>query len=136
MGRKERMDIRVSSVGVGFSMLLGILISFHVWASAVLTEKELQKIIQEIENAARRQDIQGILQHISPEVRIVAKKRRNDGIKTITMDYESYRASLKNRWNGIEKYIYRVEKWDVKISANQKEATVSGIIYERYDMKG
>lgn len=120
----------------GYALLLTFFVNSYAKADAALTQRSLEKMIQELESAASKKDIEGVLKHLSPEVRITGTVRRAGETKTIAMDYETYKASLKQRWATPMTYTYKREKWDAKFSADQKNATVNSVIYESYVING
>lgn len=104
-------------------------------AAEVLTRPILDKVVQETDHAIAKRDVLGLLKYISPDVRITAKVRTSAGDQTLPMDYETYKTVLTNLWKVAKEYSYKREKLDVKISPDQKEATLVSVIRESYTIE-
>lgn len=117
-------------------VLVGMFISFDVCADEILTKQILQKMVQEVEKASVSRDVNVVLKYIAPEVRIVTKVKTPSGEQTVPMDYETYKTALVQTWSAAKEYHYKREKLDIKISPDQKEATITAVVRESYVMDG
>lgn len=118
------------------SGLCGLILSFDVAAEPVLTQQRVQTMVERMEQAVARRDVDGVLKDVSPDVRITVTIKTPQGPQTIPMTYDTYKSALMQGWASAQKYDYRREKMDIQIAPHQKEATVTAVVRETVVMNG
>lgn len=128
------MGTRISVV---LTVSLGLFIVVAATAGNTLTKQELQKMVRDMDAATAKRDVNGVLQFISPEVRMVTKINGPSGaVQSIAMTYQDYKTALIHFWNAVTEYTYTRDSLNIEISSDQKEATLSAVFRESYAMSG
>lgn len=119
-----------------FLATLGLVTGTAAYGGDTLTQQSVKAMARDIELAAARRDVAGVLRYVAPEVKVTAKVIGPSGEEVVTMGYDAYKDMLPQLWLIASHYTYKQEALDIKLSADKSEATISALVRESYVISG
>lgn len=98
---------------------------------AIITERDIKAVLDEVENATVNRDVEGIVKYLAPFVVISLSMQTPDGLKSVQFSRDAYRKELEKNYLQTVKHEYRRENTVIKIRDDGKEAAVEADIRER-----
>nr|WP_298167208.1 hypothetical protein [uncultured Pseudomonas sp.] len=100
-----------------------------------LTEENIGAMYAQMVAAAQDKDVEGVLEHMSDEVRIRIQAPSAMG-GDMEMDKRQYRELLTQGWDGVDEYRLDVEIQQIDIAADGQSASVRDLTRETLRIQG
>lgn len=104
-------------------------------AADALTEQNIRAMYGELIAAAAAKDIEGVLSHMSEDVRISIETPSEMG-GNMEMDRRQYRDLLTQGWDGVEDYRLEADIHSIEIAADGQTAKVVDLTTESMHIQG
>ena len=100
-----------------------------------ITESQIRKILADMQTAATKQDVDGIMKYMAPTIAITMTIQTANGSETLTLTREQYRQYLQQGFEMIQGSRTKVSNLKVKVASNRKAATATYILTEETTLK-
>jgi len=115
--------------------LIFLLVPFSLSAETFLSKSSVSKLMQNVNNSARSMDVEKVSSYFTEDVSIILEMPKNMG-GTQKLNKEQYKKNLREGFAIATKYTYDIKDIEIKISKDNKSATVTDLVYETVEING
>ncbi len=115
--------------------IIFVLVSYGINADARITEGDVLKMINEMEQAVISQDADKLMSNFSKDAKITLDMPTNMGGK-MELDVNKFKLMLKESWAMPAKFTYEVKDVQISVDPDGLHATASDITIETIEMNG
>lgn len=116
-------------------LILLCFLPFTSLAEELITEKLIENLISNIEEAAKRQDVEQLITYFVKDAKVTFEFSGSQGGK-MELGLLGYKEHLKQGWSMPMKFSYQVDDIAISISENGKSAEVTDLVTETITMDG
>jgi len=116
-------------------LILLCFLPFASFAEELITEKSIENLISNMEEAAKRQDVEQLITHFAKDTKVTFEFSGSQGGK-MELGLLSYKEHLKQGWSMPMKFSYQVDDISISIADDGKSAEVTDVVTETITMDG
>jgi ketosteroid isomerase-like protein len=116
-------------------LLLLFLVSYNLSAETLLNKASVSKLIENVQAAAGVRDVDEMTSYFTDDITITIEMPANMG-GTQKVNKEQYKKNVKDSITAYKNYTYDVKDIDIKISEDNKSATVTDLVFETIEVDG
>jgi ketosteroid isomerase-like protein len=116
-------------------LLLLFLVSYNLSAETLLNKASVSKLIENVQAAAGVRDVDEMTSYFTDDITITIEMPANMG-GTQKVNKEQYKKNVKDSITAYKNYTFVVKDIDIKISEDNKSATVTDLVFETIEVDG
>ena len=120
---------------VSLFIAIFILISCGANSERKITESDVLKMLNDMEESVKAQNVDQLMSHFSEDATMTLDMPENMGGK-LKADVQEYRSMLKQSWALPAKFTYEVKDVFIEVDADGLSATASDTTIETIEMNG
>ena len=126
------MKLLPSAIALGAGLLLA-----GAAFSASLTEADIERMLNQIDQAAQNHDAEGVGRHLAPQVKItIDMSAVAPQMPTQRLGKAEYLAQLREGWTQVQHYSYQRGNTRITIAPGGQSASASATVRESLKMQG
>ena len=116
-------------------LILLCFLPFTSFSDELITEKSIENLITNMEEAAKRQDVEQLITHFTKDTKVTFEFSGSQGGK-MEFGLLRYKEHLKQGWSMPMKFSYQVDDISISIADDGQSAEVNDVVTETITMDG